>query len=359
MDWKGYGSLYSGTIRYVHYGEAGGQPQVESYDIQLDADSEDEMETEVPDEQLFEANDDDYWDEWNGLRQYAGQSLLKHVVKLAIRRRFICRFWHWRLVARSGSLHRRKSAAVMYAAMRHVCDWAPIVIQYFWKWSGAVRVEQVEKKGLEKFKADYETLIAHIHTIEQEKQEMGQHHQVSVSACWGSLFDAVANKHVRSRTAVFRRAVLLHREEARRLDTSLQDQVTQLRLANTSLSKELDDAQRIAAATAKDKRRLMQELGTAQDEAHSVMEELGRAQRDARDAIQEVRELRNKLKIESGGDASLTSDAVLNAGAERPGGKSPTITLGPAPAARAARNSRFAAISTYSQQLCADAGLDS
>ena len=83
---------------------------------------------------FLSAADDDYWDEWNGLRQYAGQSLLKHAVKLSMRRRFICRFWHWRLVARNGTLQRWKRAESMYAAMRHVVDVAAEAAVLAEKW---------------------------------------------------------------------------------------------------------------------------------------------------------------------------------------------------------------------------------
>jgi hypothetical protein len=56
----------------------------------------------------------------------------------------------------------------------------------------------------------------------------------------------------------FRAAAIQFSNKKRNEDVELENQVATLTMANANLVKELDDAQRIAAATAKDKRRLMQ-----------------------------------------------------------------------------------------------------
>ena len=341
--------------------------------MHLDGDSEDD-ELEVGEDLLFECNEDDYFDQWNDMRQYAGQKMLRQAVrphqrtsivsapanpgskmffsqmKLMYRRRFICRFWIWRLVAREASLKKKARSKQMMLALTHTLHIRTEVTHrlflqtfIFWK---EVAKDNRNQQHWDGVKTDYETLIAHIHTL-------GKTHDMSMHACWGSMVDRITNKNTRNRTAQFRRLVLKHNEEKRRQDTTLKDQIAQLTLRNAHLEKELEDARITSASMGKHNSQLKQEWLVAVEEKNEAEEDTRKAREDARSARELVSQLRAQL---AGGDGqeAITAQSLLSTDLN---GRAPTPARDNSSSKQS--RSRFSAISAYTSTLYADAGLDS
>ena len=321
--------------------------------MHFDDEEPEDIERGVDDELVFESNDDDYWDEWNGLRQDCGQKMLRRTMRIHVRRHKVGRFVQWRLAAAQSAMARKAKSKLMLHSMQHVLTIAMqfmdrAMIKYFSMWREVALIgERSINERWDGVKEDTQTLIAHIHGLTTEKRETGDSYG---AASWVRVVNSVANKRVRDKTSVFRSAVLKHREEIRRRDTSLQDQIKQLTLRNAVVEKELEDTKLIHTNVCKHNTQLKNDILAAIDERDTAMEDVTRAQRDAREAREEVRKLRDQLaggslKTTDGSDQiPITDDHLLN-----------TNTNMPTPA-RLPSRSRFSAISAYSASI---AGFDS
>ena len=353
--------LSAATIRNVNYkkGNAGYEKgnEVESYDVHFDADGEEEIVFGVDDELVYEANDDDYWDEWNDVRQNCGILMLKRTARIHLRRHKVHGFVQWRMTARAANMERKLKAQKVNDIMKRSIDimrrsMDGAMMKCFFSW------RQIVLKGDKSFfgdkrwqdaQQDCATLIQHIHGLTAEKGETGDRHG---RASWIRVVNVLANKRIRDKTSVFRSAVLKHREETRRRDTSLQDQIKQLTLRNAVMEKELEDTKLVHTNVCKHNTQLKNDILAAIDERDTAMEDVQRAQRDAREAREEVRRLRDQLAggslqaVDGSNQIPITDNHLLSTNAPTPATE---VYQQPA-------RSRFSAISAYSASI---AGLDS
>jgi len=322
VDYQRRGQLYPGKVSFDHHDG--------TYNIDYnDGDTEERVSLEYI--TVVDPDEDDWYDDFQELRQFSAAYMLKQSIVTQVRRRWACMFWVWRHITTRSSLARRRNATQMLSAISHlVTTWeAQSLLRGFWQWMHFCCEMNAQRNGIDRFKEDYATLVAHIHELQDQFHAM--HHTSTRHRFQAIIMDWAVRSLCRG-WGIWKDAHWAVKAAGR-------ERQAELTLANENLKVELEDAQKLAAVTAKDKRRLMQELGHAQDEVTTVMDQLERAQQDARAAIAEVRELREKLRVaEDGGTSAAVEPESVPASQSK---------------------SRFSAFSAYSASLCADAGLDS
>jgi len=116
------------------------------------------------------------------LKSHSSHSSLLLVIpqaKMMRRRRFICCFWQWRLIVSQKTMLMTHGCHLFYRLLSDIV-WHSLS-RGFWQWQGIRREKELAAETAASFKADFETLTAHIYSI-QQKSEKKQNVSLTLSS---------------------------------------------------------------------------------------------------------------------------------------------------------------------------------